>query len=84
MTTDCSVPWPRPIPTANRTSCALGGGTIDFDAFGVFQWTAGWVEKRPAGGGHGISTPARDPRWACGACVQRASDGLLDQGSLAL
>lgn len=72
------------IPDAYLAHCDLCGGDLDIRADGVHQWTAGWVMQRAGGGGHAIRCVDRARRWAHRGCVDRAADGLLDQGTLAL
>jgi len=62
--------------------CALCGRAVDPEAIGVYQWTAGWVQRREGGGGHGISLAKREPRWAHRDCVERAVRGVLHQTEL--
>lgn len=67
-----------PSPT-----CEFCHEAVAPDRPGTFQWTAGWVECRSAGGGHAIALPEWSPRWAHKACVARLRDGIHpDQGSL--
>ena len=46
---------------------------------GVHQYTKGWVKNRSGGGGHGISLAERENKWAHGYCVDRKSEGTLEQ-----
>lgn len=68
-----------PIPGRFRQSCELCGHDVDVRERGVHQWTAGWVMQRAAGGGHGISLPQRENRWAHRHCVDSAARGFLGQ-----
>lgn len=72
------------IPARFRRPCALHcGHDLDIREAGTHQWTAGWVKLRQGGGGHGISLPVREDRWAHGWCVERAVKGWEKaQGSL--
>jgi hypothetical protein len=71
------------IPARFRAPCALGcGHDLDTREAGVFQWTSGWVMNRQGGGGHGISLPERQARWAHRHCVERAVKGQERQRSL--
>jgi hypothetical protein len=65
------------IPERFRQPCDFCGQTLDTRAKGVHQWTAGWVEQRAAGGGHAISMPVRENRWAHGPCVRAAAPADL-------
>lgn len=60
------------IRESRRRKCDLCPDDLDVEAFGVYQWTAGWVLRRAGGGGHGISLPERERRWAHGTCVELA------------
>ena len=70
------------IPEGYRVPCELCGLDLDVRRDGVFQWTEGWVEKRPGGGGHGISCPVRVRRWSHGHCVRNAAAGADQQLAL--
>jgi len=66
-------------PPAYQANCELCNGLLDTRANGVHQWTAGWVMQRSGGGGHGISLPVRESRWAHGDCINLKTRGLLNQ-----
>jgi len=70
------------IPTAYASPCELCGEILDVRAVGVHQWTSGWVARREGGGGHGVSLPIRERRWAHRRCVEREAAGLARQESL--
>jgi hypothetical protein len=70
------------IPARFRGICAFCNRDLDTREPGVHQWTAGWVMNREGGGGHGISLPQRDNKWAHRHCVERAVKGQSRQGSL--
>jgi hypothetical protein len=67
----------QPIPARYCVACELCGRPLDVRDKGVYQHTRGWVMNRAGGGGHGVSLPERDPRWAHGRCVERAVAGTL-------
>jgi hypothetical protein len=75
------IPTP-PIPGAFRVTCELCGLELDTRRQGSHQWTAGWVMQRRGGGGHGISMPVRENRWAHQGCVDSASRGFTSQISM--
>jgi hypothetical protein len=70
------------IPPKFAAACELCLEPLDVRAKGVHQWTSGWVMNRSGGGGHGVSCPVRELRWAHGACVRDAAAGHLFQGTL--
>jgi hypothetical protein len=70
------------IPARFQATCELCADALDIRAMGVHQWTCGWVMQREGGGGHGVSLPVRENRWAHGRCVERASKGTLAQVAL--
>lgn len=70
------------IPASRRARCAFCERELDTEAVGVYQWTSGWVKVRAEGGGHGVSLPERENRWACRVCVDLAVRGTLKQGAL--
>lgn len=70
------------IPASRQAPCSFCGKTLDADAPGTYQWTAGWVMRREDGGGHAVSCPERFNRYACRSCVDRAIRGTLHQSSL--
>jgi hypothetical protein len=70
------------IPSAFRANCEFCQREIDTRAEGTHQHTSGWVKNRSGGGGHGISLPKRENRWACGYCIDRAARGFLQQETL--
>lgn len=67
------------IPATRRAPCALCGEDLDVEVPGVYQWTSGWVMRRDGGGGHSVALPERAAKWAHGACVDRATRGLLNE-----
>lgn len=70
------------IPDAYRAACDVCHEALDTRANGVCQYTHGWVMQRAGGGGHGVSCPERDPRWAHGRCVELVAAGREGQGAL--
>lgn len=70
------------IPARFRAACEFCTDEVDVRAAGVYQWTRGWVMQREGGGGHGVSLPERENRWAHGRCVEKAVKGTLAQGSM--
>ena len=68
--------------TRHITQCDICGKPLKTTDYGVHQWTSGWVKLREGGGGHGISCPERERRWAHGLCVENKSRGLINQGAL--
>lgn len=70
------------IPARFRVKCEFCDGELNTQSNGVYQWTAGWVMNRAGGGGHGISLPKREPRWAHGDCVERRAKGHAGQENL--
>jgi len=59
-------------------------GPIDTRAEGTHQFTSGWVMQRDGGGGHGISLPKRENRWAHRICVEEEIRGETGQAKFAL
>lgn len=70
------------VPERFRSKCELCGNDLDIRADGVHQRTSGWVKNRSGGGGHGVSVPERENKWAHGYCVDNATRGLLKQGKM--
>lgn len=70
------------IPSAFLAKCDFCQRDIDTREEGTHQYTSGWVKVREGGGGHGISLPTRYKKWACAYCIDRATRGFLEQGSL--
>ena len=70
------------VPARFRSSCEFCHHGLDTREAGVHQWTAGWVMNRRGGGGHGISLPKRENRWAHGWCIERAIRGQTSQQAL--
>jgi len=71
-----------PIPERFIAKCELCGRDLDTRASGVHQRTSGWVKNRIGGGGHGISLPQRENKWAHGHCVDSAIRGGARQGNM--
>lgn len=63
------------IPTARRATCEFCPEPVDIGAEGTHQYTTGWVMLREGGGGHGVSLPKREPRWAHKHCIERETNG---------
>ncbi len=69
-------------PARYCANCEFCGHELDVRAAGSHQWTSGWVMVREGGGGHGISLPKRENRWAHKTCVERAVKGHIGQQAL--
>ena len=65
-----------PIPERLRADCYLCHRPLNMRSEGVYQWTAGWVKNRSGGGGHAVSLPQRENRWAHGHCVDLAANQI--------
>lgn len=59
-----------PIPERYRAQCEMCRRDVDTRKEGTHQFTSGWVMVRSGGGGHSISLPKRENRWACAWCVR--------------
>lgn len=70
------------IPDRRRRLCEFCQKELDTEGPGVHQYTKGWVKNRTGGGGHGVSLPQRENRFAHGYCVDRVTDGTFKQGAL--
>ena len=70
------------IPARFRASCEFCGHDLDVRANGVHQFVKGWVMNREGGGGHGVSLPERENRFAHRWCVERMTRGTFGQGGL--
>lgn len=70
---------PMTIPSRFVRKCFLCPNDLDIRADGVHQWVAGWVKNREGGGGHGISLPQREDKWAHRQCVEREVKGQTGQ-----
>ena len=57
------------------TKCEFCNFEVGIREIGVHQYTRGWVKSRAGGGGHGVSLPERENRWAHGTCVERRVKG---------
>jgi hypothetical protein len=80
--TTMAILMSQPIPAKYRATCEFCGHDVDVRDLGVYQRTSGWVMNRAGGGGHGVSLPEREPRWAHGLCVERKTKGTLAQTTL--
>jgi hypothetical protein len=69
-------------PERYRATCEFCKADLDVRVSGVYQRTSGWVMNRLGGGGHGVSLPERENRWAHGRCVERMSKGTFAQSAL--
>ena len=67
------------IPERYKVSCEFCRVALDVRDRGVYQHTAGWVMNRSGGGGHGVSLPERQNRWAHRFCVEQAVKGHTQQ-----
>lgn len=65
-----------------RAECEFCGKELDVREAGVHQYTRGWVMNREGGGGHGISLPERENRWAHRWCVDSKTKGTFAQPGL--
>jgi hypothetical protein len=70
------------IPERFRARCEFCPEAVDTRAEGTHQFVSGWVKNREGGGGHGVSLPKREPRWAHPWCIDSATRGFIDQGKL--
>lgn len=70
------------IPERLRATCEFCKRELNTQADGVHQYTRGWVKNRSGGGGHGVSLPERENRWAHGHCVDRLTSGTFTQAQL--
>jgi hypothetical protein len=70
------------IPTRFRGTCEFCGKAINTSESGVHQFVRGWVMNRMGGGGHGVSLPEREPRFACGYCIKLRTEGSFGQTSM--
>jgi hypothetical protein len=70
------------IPSRFKALCEFCKRELDTRMDGTHQWTSGWVMQRRGGGGHAISMPKRENRWAHRQCVEKASKGSLGQTSM--
>jgi len=70
------------VPTRFRGTCEFCNKALNTSERGVHQFVKGWVMNRAGGGGHGVSLPEREQRFACGYCVQRRSEGSFGQTSM--
>lgn len=65
-----------------RARCEFCGNDLDVRVEGVHQFVKGWVKNREGGGGHGISLPERENKWAHGDCIDRKTRGTFSQASM--
>jgi hypothetical protein len=63
------------IPERFRAKCEFCPLPLDIREKGVHQRVSGWVMNREGGGGHGISLPERENRWAHHECIRDAIRG---------
>jgi hypothetical protein len=70
------------VPTRYRALCEFCQNVLDTRTDGTHQFVSGWVKNRSQGGGHGVSLPHRENRWAHAYCVERASRNSSNQGLL--
>lgn len=76
------IPMLQAIPAKYASACAFCGEILDVRDRGVYQRTSGWVMNRDGGGGHAVSLPEREPRWAHGICIERQRHGTFGQTPL--
>ena len=72
----------KSVPVRFHGTCEFCQQILDVRAEGVHQYTKGWVKIRSGGGGHGISLPQRENKWAHGYCVDREVAGHSSQAGL--
>jgi len=77
-----AVPMLQPIPERHKATCEFCGHDLDVRDKGVFQLTTGWVMNRAGGGGHGVSLPERENRFAHGYCVEKMVKGTFNQSGM--
>ena len=71
------------IPGYARATCEFCHEPVNIrmTTGGVYQYTSGWVMLRGGGGGHGVSLPQRENRWAHAHCINleisKGQRGLL-------
>ena len=70
------------VPERFRSKCEFCNHELDIREEGVHQFTTGWVKNRNGGGGHGVSLPKRENKWAHGACIDSATRGFLKQPAM--
>jgi len=70
------------IPTRFKGTCHFCARELDTREPGVHQYVHGWVKNRQGGGGHGVSLPEREQRWAHAWCIDRLSSGTFGQEAL--
>jgi hypothetical protein len=70
------------VPARYRAKCQFCGLELDVRAEGTHQFVKGWVKNRSGGGGHGVSLPERENRWAHSWCVDRETRGAASQDRL--
>jgi hypothetical protein len=63
-------------------TCAFCKLELDTREVGIHQYVKGWVMNREGGGGHGVSLPERENRWAHRHCVDAQTAGTFGQASL--
>ena len=64
-----------------NVTCEMCGQALDPRTYSCFQYIEGWAKLRRAGGPNAVAHPIRQPRYACGPCVQAHADHTL-QGTL--
>ena len=74
-----AIPMLQAIPDKYRATCEFCRHELDVRDRGIYQRTSGWVMNRAGGGGHGVSLPERETRWAHGLCVEKMIKGTFDQ-----
>jgi len=70
------------IPERLRGKCHFCGHELNIEAEGTHQFTTGWVKIRSGGGGHGVSLPRRENKWAHSWCIDGVTRGTLTQTSM--
>lgn len=77
-----AIPMVQPTPARYTALCEFCQSALDVRDTGVYQRTSGWVMNRAGGGGHGVSLPERENRWAHGVCITRQTKGTFGQAAL--
>lgn len=70
------------IPARFQADCEFCGMELDIRRPGIYQATSGWVKNRSGGGGHGITLPEREHRYACEPCIDLKRRGSSVQMAL--
>jgi hypothetical protein len=63
------------VSTRFIAHCEFCKRELDVRAEGTHVKTTGWVKVRDGGGGHGVSLPRRENKWAHEDCIKKAIKG---------